>query len=176
LLNSPSRSRVRGSAAGTQRRCCEQAELHLLILRSGVGLCGDFTKLHFELAEIVARRRQPVLQSAALDQREIRRVFRGFLLRTKIEHRLLRVLHALVQTAARGFFFVERRLLCSKIGAALVRLGAQRSDLGLECAEGGGELRVAVRAPRQGEVAQPVIDAAITHRLRGLAAEAADLT
>ena len=61
------------------------------------------------------------------------------------------------------------------MGAALLRGAAEGTHAGLQLGESGGEGRVLAAAPRQGKVTQAVVEPLVPQRLRGLAAQAADL-
>ena len=153
----------------------EQLELRLLVGRTRIHLRRDFAQLHFDFAERVARRRQPVLEAAALDLRQVGRIFRRLALRAQVEHRLLRILHALIQPAAMRPLLGQRGLLRFKILPALVRRRPQRRHLRVQLAKRRGQLRVMIAAPGKRQMTQPVIEPLVTHRLRRLAAETADL-
>ncbi len=153
----------------------EQFQLLLLVLRSRVGLRRNLAQLHFQLVDAATGGSQAVLKAGPFDLSEIGPVLRGLALRAHVEHRLLRILHALPKTAPQSAPFGQRVLLGVEPRAALVSRGAQSGHPALEVGEGRGQFGVLTPAPREREVPQPVAEALVTHRLGGLPAEAADL-
>ena len=153
----------------------EQTQLHLLVLRPGVHLCRHLAELHFNFTEIVPRRGEPVVETAAADLCEIGRIFRRFLLRTQIKYSLLGILHALVESSPQRFFLVQLRLLRFQTFAPRIRLGPQRDHFDLQCSERRTEFRMVVTAPRQREVPQTVAESFVAHGLRCLPTQRPDL-
>ncbi len=153
----------------------EQRELHLLVLRAGVHLRSQLAELHLEFTEVVLAGGEPVDEALTTDVRHVGGVLSLLALRAEIEDGLLCVLHALHQRRARGLLLVESAGLLVERGAAGVGLAAETGDAALEVGERGGELAPLEIALRQREVAEAEAEALVAHRLRGLAAERADL-
>src|SRR5690606_9415684 len=153
----------------------EQRKLLLLVLRLAVDLRGEFAQLHLEFTEIFPRGFETILQAGAFDLREIRLVFGGLLLRTKIENGLLRILRALVQARPRRLLLLERRLLCLQFFATLGGGLAQIGQLPFEFGDPTRETAVLECAVRETEVTEAEAEALVAQSLRGLASQASDL-
>ncbi len=153
----------------------EQAQLHLLVLCARVNLRGQFFQLHLEFGKVVPARRDALGKPGAPDLRQTGLVLGLFLLRTQVEHRLLGVLHPLVERAARVLLPVEGTGAFLERGAPCVGIAPEGGNAAVEFAQGGAELAVLKTALSEREVAQAEADALVAHGLGRLPLQAANL-
>ena len=153
----------------------EQIQELLLVGGAAVHLRAHLPQLHLEFRQVVAARLDALLEAGPLDPGETGLVLRLFLLGTQVEGGLLRVLQALVVVAAARLELVQVALAHVERRTMRFGRGPQAGDVGLQPRDRGAELAALPSAVRQAEMAEPETEPLVTHRLRGLAAQAADL-
>ena len=134
----------------------EQVELHLLVLRPGVSLHGDFAQLHLDFPEPRPRGGQPVLQTRPLRHSQRCGAFGLLLPGAQIVHGFLGCLDALVQVAAMLLALVKAGLAGLEGRAPRGRRRPQLADFVFESVERRRDFRVLKPAPGQAEVPQTV--------------------
>src|SRR5690606_19714069 len=117
----------------------EERKLHLLVLRAGVHLRGQFAELHFEFGEILFAGFKTLGEAGALHLGEAGLVLGLLLLRTKIKDSLLGVLHALGERSTFGLLFVERTGLFFERGTTSLGITAQSAHATVEFSERGAQ-------------------------------------